>query len=195
MHLQANHAPRVTTPFAHATCRNPDQISNVYSCTVATRKTASTPDMLCPHTASAMNRQLWLRQLLSAPCAETPYQKKTRNSKFRQNRKAATQNPGLPPHHNMITKRKAAHTAVRASASAPPSAAAPLALSAARAARQQHARHRLPGALRLLRRFPCHLDDKPVVTVKNGSPSKTAVFHGKRLRFGGGFSRTTLAPN
>ena len=48
---------------------------------------ASTPDMLCPHTTSAMNRQLWLRQVLSAPGAEIPSQKKTRNSTVRSNRK------------------------------------------------------------------------------------------------------------
>ena len=35
---------------------------------------ASTPDMLCPHAASATNRQLWLRQALSAPFAEAPSQ-------------------------------------------------------------------------------------------------------------------------
>ena len=35
---------------------------------------ASTPDMICPHTASAMNRQLWLHQVPSAPYAETPSQ-------------------------------------------------------------------------------------------------------------------------
>ena len=39
----------------------------MYSSTIATRKTAaSTPDKLCPHIASALNRQLWLRQALSA---------------------------------------------------------------------------------------------------------------------------------
>ena len=35
MHRQANHAPRVTPPIAHATCRNPDHIRNVYSSTIA----------------------------------------------------------------------------------------------------------------------------------------------------------------
>ena len=79
-----HHASRVTPPIAHATCRNLDHTRNVYSSTTVTRKTeASTPDMLCPNRAAAMNRELWLRQVLSALCAELPSQKKTRNSKFR----------------------------------------------------------------------------------------------------------------
>ena len=76
MHLQANHAPPVTPPIAHETCRNPDHTHSVYFSTTATRQTAmSTPDMLCPHTALAMNRHLWLRHAQSAPYAETPSQK------------------------------------------------------------------------------------------------------------------------
>ena len=75
MHLQAKHAPRVTPPIAHATCRNLDRTRNVYSSAIATRKTAvSTPDMPCLHTAVAMNRH-WLRQALLAPYARTSSQK------------------------------------------------------------------------------------------------------------------------
>ena len=88
MSHQANHAPRVTPPIAHATCRNPDHTRVVYFRTAVTRKTeALTPYMLCPHTASAMNRQLWPRQVLSAPGAEIPtrnsYFDKTENQQFR----------------------------------------------------------------------------------------------------------------
>ena len=41
MHLQANHAPRVTPPTAHANCRNPNRTRNVYSSATATRKKGS----------------------------------------------------------------------------------------------------------------------------------------------------------
>ena len=52
----------------------------MYSSTIATSKTAaSTPDKLCLQTASAMNRQLWRRQALSALNAETPSQKNQKN--------------------------------------------------------------------------------------------------------------------
>ena len=67
--------------------RKTDHTRNVYPSTRATSKTtASTPDKLCPHTASAMNRQLWLRQALSAL--------NPRNSKSEKpdkNKKSATQ--------------------------------------------------------------------------------------------------------
>ena len=77
MNLQANYTPRVTPPIAHETCRNPDHAWVVYFSTTVTRKTeASTSDMLCPHRASAMNRQLWLRQVLSALGAEIPGKEK-----------------------------------------------------------------------------------------------------------------------
>ena len=78
--LQAKHAPRVTPPIAHATCQKKDHTRNVYSSTIA-KTAASTPEKLCPHTASAMNRQLWLRQARSALNAETPSQKKQKNRK------------------------------------------------------------------------------------------------------------------
>ena len=93
--LQAKHAPRVTPPISIKTWRKTDHTRNVYSSTVATRKTtASTLDNLCPYTASAMNRQLWLRQALTALNAETPSQKN------RITRKSATQNlESLPKSH------------------------------------------------------------------------------------------------
>ena len=78
-------APRVTSPIAQATCRNPDHTWNAYSSTNSpvTRKHQSRTCSV--HTASAMNRQLWLRQQeLPAPCAKNQSQKKkTRNSKSR----------------------------------------------------------------------------------------------------------------
>ena len=78
---RAKHAPRVTPPIANATRRKTDHKSNVYSSTIATSiQAASTPENFCPHTASAMNRQPWLRQALSALTAETPSQKKQRIS-------------------------------------------------------------------------------------------------------------------
>ena len=80
------HAPRVTPPIAHATCRKTDHTRNVYSSTIATSKTsASTPNKLCPYTTSAMNRQLLLRQALSALTQKLQVTK-TRT------RKSATQN-------------------------------------------------------------------------------------------------------
>ena len=77
------HAPRVTPPIAHATCRKTDHTRNVYSSTIASSKTAaSTPDKLRPHTTSPMNRQLWLRQAVSVLNAETPSQKNQKNQKI-----------------------------------------------------------------------------------------------------------------
>ena len=77
-------APSVTPPIAHATCRNPDHTWNVYSVQKSPVKRKPQPRTYFVHTqASAMNRQLWLRQVLSAPGAKRPSQKKTRNSKFR----------------------------------------------------------------------------------------------------------------
>ena len=121
MHLQANHAPRVTPPIAHASCRNPEHTRDVYSSTIATPvKRKHRPRICCPHTTSAMNRQLWLRQVLPAPGAEIPSQK--RNSKFNISIKPEISNSKFGiPNHNMITN--AAHTAARAPASVPPPAA------------------------------------------------------------------------
>ena len=69
----------------------------MYSRTIATSKTtASTPDKLCPHTALAINRQLWLRQALSALKQEAPSQKKTEK-----NGKSATQNLESLSNHNI----------------------------------------------------------------------------------------------
>ena len=93
---------------------DPDHTQNVYFSAVATRETgASIPDIFCAHTASAMNRQVRLRQALSAPCAENPSQKYW---KFK------LQNSGRPPpNHNMVN---AAHYVAQVPNSAPPSAAA-----------------------------------------------------------------------
>ena len=57
----------------------------------------------------------------------------------------------------------------------------------------KHARHRLPGALRLLRPFPGHVDDK-LVTTERQSRQDSAALHPRRLHSGEGFARTTLAP-
>ena len=118
--LQAKYVPRVTPPTARATCRKTDHTRNVYSNTIATSKTAaSTPDKRCLNTASAMNRQLWLRQALSALNAETPSQKnrKIGNSEYL--------NPSA--NHNITIYRiiNATHTGARAPTAALPSAAAP----------------------------------------------------------------------
>ena len=68
MSPQANPSPHVTPQIGHSTRRNPGHTWNVYFSTTSTRKTeSSTPDMLCPYTASAMIRQLRLHQELPAP--------------------------------------------------------------------------------------------------------------------------------
>ena len=136
MHLQASHAPRVTPPIAHATCRNPDHIKdcvfrhNSHPC----KTEASTTDMLCPHTASAMNHLLWPRQVLLAPSAEVPSEKNSNIRHFDQ-----TENQefkfGIPPKPQY--DQNAAHTAVRVPASDPSSDAAPSAHFTARPSRQQ----------------------------------------------------------
>ena len=80
---------RTTYHSSNCACnlRKADHTRNVYSSTIATSKTtASTPDKLCPHTASVMNRQLWLRQALSALYAEISSQKRQKT------RKSAIQN-------------------------------------------------------------------------------------------------------
>ena len=58
---------RTTRHTTNCECNLPktDHTRDVYSSTLATSKTAaSTPERLCPHTASVINRQLWLRQTL-----------------------------------------------------------------------------------------------------------------------------------
>ena len=82
----ASSKTRTTRHTSNCTCDLPkkDHTRNVDSSTIATSKAAaSTPDKLCPHTASAMTRQLWLRQALSAPNAETPSQKNQKNQQLR----------------------------------------------------------------------------------------------------------------
>ena len=162
MHLQANHAPRVTPPIAHATCRKPrphkDSVfqHNSHPC----KTEESTPDMLCPHTASAMNSQLWLRQVLSAPCAKIP-SKKNSNFKLSINRKSAIQNSGSPANQNMIKTQPMPLYESPILIHLQPQRLELFSQHGRRAIK--HARHRIPGALRL-RPFPGHLDDKLVVT-------------------------------
>ena len=102
--------------------------------TTATRKTAaSTPNMLCPHTSSAMNHQLWLRQGHYQRPTEKLQVRKTRiqNSAKTGNQQPRIRDSPLKPPYDTY----AAHIAVRALASAPPSAAAPWPLFEARPAR------------------------------------------------------------
>ena len=110
---------------------------------------ASTTDMLCPHTASAMNRQLWLRKVLSAPGAEIPSQKKTCNSTFRSNR-----NPRFktrdPPQTKIWSKTQPIPLHESPLLTHRQQQLLELSLQHSRRA-IKHARHRLPGALRLLR--------------------------------------------
>ena len=74
-------APSVTPPIAYATCRNPDTHGTCVSVQRSPVKRKHQPRTCSFHTASAMNRQLWLRQQeLPALCAKNPNQKK--NSKF-----------------------------------------------------------------------------------------------------------------
>ena len=77
----SNCAPNVPKPRSHMDC----EVQN----NSHLKTEASTPDMICPHTASAMNRQLWLRQVQSAPGAEISSKTNARNSTFRSNRKSA----------------------------------------------------------------------------------------------------------
>ena len=107
MHLQANHAPRVTPKIAHATCRKlrPHKECVFQHNSHPCKTEESTPDMICPHTASAMNHQLKRRQVLSAPCAEIPSQKK--NLKFKPSKKPNIRNSkfGIPPKPQYYHKR------------------------------------------------------------------------------------------
>ena len=86
----ASSTTRTTRHTSNCACNLPktEHTRNVYSSTIATSKAAtSTPDKLCTHTASSMNRQLLQRQALSALNA--------RNSQVRNARKtekSATQN-------------------------------------------------------------------------------------------------------
>ena len=194
-HLQANHAPRVTPPI-NCACNLPKP--RLHKKCVFQHKShpcktqASTTDMVCPHTASAMNRQLWLRQVLSAPGAEISSQKKTRNSTFRPNQKSAVQNSGPPPNHNMIKTQPKPLYVSPILVHLQPQRLELFSQHGRRAI--EHARHRPPGALRLLRPLPGHLDDKLVVTTERQSGHNSAALHHRRLRSGGGFARTTLPP-
>ena len=88
--------------------RKTNHTRNVYSNTIATSKTtASTLDKLCPRTASAMNRQLWLRQALTALNSETQKSEKTEKTEKTEYHQSRMLNPS--PNHNMITN--ATHTA------------------------------------------------------------------------------------
>ena len=58
----------------------------------------------------------------------------------------------------------------------------------------KHARHRFPGALRLLRPVPGHLDDKIVVTTERQSGHDPAAPHRRRLRSGVGASPAQPSP-
>ena len=126
-----------------------DHTRTVYSSTIATSKAAaSTPDKLCPHTASAMTRQLWLRQALSAPNAELQVREN------RKNIKSATQNFESLPKSQYIglqTQRIPLHERPLLLRLQPQR----LELFVQHGRRvMEHARHRLPGALRLLQSFP-----------------------------------------
>ena len=147
-----------------------------------------------PHTASAMNRQLWLRQVLSAPGAEISSKKKTRNSTFRSNRKSAVHDSGSPPNHNMIKTQPIPLYESPLLIHLQPQRLELLSQHGRRAIKR--ARHQLPGALRLLRPLQGHLDDKPssLRRTERRSGHDSAALHRRRLRSGGGFARTTLAP-
>ena len=89
--------------------RKTDHTRNVYSSTIATSKTtASTADKLCPHTALAMNRQLWLRQALSALNArnsKSAKPAKLENQQLGILNPSPTQVAGTPPLHNVGFKK------------------------------------------------------------------------------------------
>ena len=140
MHLQANHAHQASplqlrmqlaeTQTTHGTCIS-EQKSPV--------KRKHQPRTCSVHTqASAMNRQLWLRQVLSAPGAERLSDKKKlgiRNFDKTEYQQFKIRDPPQTTIPGMI--KNAAHTAVRVPASDPSSAAALRALFAARLSRHQ----------------------------------------------------------
>ena len=149
---------RTTRHTSNCACnlRKTDHTRNVYSSTIATSKTtASTPDKLCPHTALAINRQLWLRQALSALNAETPSQKngKTENQQLRilnpsPNHYIGSQTQPIPLHERTLLLRLQPQRLE-------------LFMQQGRCF-MEYARHRLPGALRLLQSFPGHFDNELV---------------------------------
>ena len=129
--------------------------------TTATRKTAaSTPNMLCPHTSSAMNHQLWLRQGHYQRPTQKLQVRKTRNKK---SAKQEISNPesGIPPSNPHMIRMQ------------PISLYERLLLLRLRPQRlglfskhgrrvMEHARHRLQGVLRLLQAVPGNLDNELV---------------------------------
>ena len=130
--------------------------------------------------------------MLSAPCAEIP--SITKNWKFKLSIKPNISNSkfGMPPNHNMTKNEPILLYESSLLIHLQPQRLELFSQHGRRAIK--HARHRLPGGLRLLRPFPGHLDDKLVVITKRQSGHDSAALHSSRLRSGGGFARNTLAP-
>ena len=154
---------RTTRHTSNCACnlRKTNHRRNVYSSTIATSKaTASTPDKLCPRTASAMNRQLWLRQALSVLNARNS--KSEKPEKNRRNRKLPTQNLESLPKSQYIGSRMQS-TPLRERPLLLRLQPQRLELFAQHGRRvMKYARHPLQGALRLLQSFPSHLDNELV---------------------------------
>ena len=128
----------------------------MYSSTKATSKTAlSTPNKVFPKTASAVNRQLYLRHALSALNAETPTQKNGKTYSVRQNvetipksQHRRSHKQPIPLHERLILLHVQPQR---------------LELFAQHGRRViEYVQHRLPGAHRLLQSFPGHLDNELV---------------------------------
>ena len=189
INLQTNHAPRVTPPIAHAACRIPDHTWNVDFTTVT--RTINPGHALPTHSLGDEPPAVAASGATSALCKNSS--QRSRKSKFKQNRKPATQNPG-PPSKPQYDKKTQPIPLYKPPLliGLQPQRLELFSLHGRRAIK--HAGHRLPGALRLLRPFPGHLDDNFVVTTDRQSRQDSAALHGRRLRSGGGFARTTLAP-
>ena len=143
---------------------------------------ASTPNMLCPHTASTINHQLWLRQVLSAPGAEIPSRNKCLEI-FKILIKPRISNAEfmIPPDHNMIKKTLPILLYEFPILICLHPQRLELFLQHDLHA-IKHERHRLPGALRLRRPFPGDLDDNLVVTTERQSGHDPAALHRRRLQ-------------
>ena len=134
---------------------------NVYSCTIPKSKPAvSTPDKLNPHTASATNRQLWLRQTLSALNATNSETETPENTNITQSKSLP-----LPKSLYIISLTQPIPLYERALLLLLQPHRLELFVHHGRRV-MEHARHRFPGAVRLHQSFPGHLHNALVAACR-----------------------------
>ena len=138
-----------------------------------------------------MNRQLWLRQALSALYAETPSQK-NKEIKIKIKSKISNSESGTPPQSILGHKRSPyGCTSPRFWSTFSRSALSSFRGTASAKWNTCETGSHAPGASFNL----SQATSTPIVFTTDRSRGKTAAFHGRRLRSGGAFARTTLATN